>query len=677
MNKKRLVMLLSISLLCSCGGIEDSKVSSSFYSEEDKASSSLLSSLESSQTSSTSYDSSSNEVSSSTLPSSMNPENFIRTINAAGSYTFSGNVNGSILIDAPETDEVEVVLNGATITSTDNSPIYCKSAGELKIKLIGNNVINDNRMALDSSNEDPLQGKGAIYSKCDLKITSTGSLTVNASYNNGIHSTDDIKFKSTGTINVTSINHAVKGNDSITVESGTINLISKCGSGLKTENTSISSKGNQKGSINITGGDITISSCEDAIEAAYDVVIENEPKLDIKTSSYSPYTIGSISGSGNDQSATKMYLRTSNNTYNYSVQFKNSSNVLTWRDAAYSTMKQGGRGSYYYFYELSKPSDATSMKVFLYQKSVTTRNESTALASSSFITINPNYDTAVLSVSSSNVSCSQWTNFTTQQGGGGFPGGPGGGMQEGNNDKADYSAKGIKSDNEIFIRGGEISVKAYDDAVHAGRGAELENGSTGLGNVHISGGDLSLYASDDGIHADNINDISGGVINVTNSYEGIEGNIINISGGTVKVYSTDDGLNAANKAGVSPEINISGGTIDITVYGGDVDGIDSNNTYTQTGGLVITKGGNGGMSTGLDTDGTARVSSGTLIVFGRPENNPTLGTGVTSYTLSGSYSIGTYVVSNTVNTVDVTTKYSYSAIYVYSSETNRYTVTRK
>jgi len=503
---------------------------------------------------------------------SLDPTQFERTITAAGSYTLTGNINGSILIDAGDEDEIELILNNVTITSTNNSPIYCKNAGELKLKLSGTNTINDNRPQLDENAEDVNQGKGAIYSKCDVKITSSGSLTVNASYNNGIHSTDDIKLKATGAINVTAVNHAIKGNDSVTVEDGTLTLIAKTGSGMKTENTSISSKGNQKGTISITGGQIDIYSREDGIEAAYDVNIESNPTINITTSKYSTYSINptdTVSNVGNNQ--------------------------------------------------------------VLY----------------------------------------------AGPGGGGFPGGGWGPTEEGNTDKADYSAKGIKSDNEVYIKGGTITVKAYDDAVHAGRGAELENGSTGLGNVHISGGNLSLWASDDGIHADYINDISGGTINITNSYEGIEGNIVNISGGNIKLYSTDDGLNAADKAGVTPQINVSGGTVDITVYGNDIDGIDSNNTYTQTGGVVITKGGTGGMSTGLDTDGTSKVNSGTLIIFGKPEKTPTKGTGVTSYTLSGSYSIGTYTVSNTTNTFEVTTKYSYTQIYVYSSEATRYTVTKK
>lgn len=576
MTKCSILSLLSVSLiLAACSSGEATSEYSSIYESN-------TASIESSSGVMTSSDSGS--IVSEPLPNSGPTQNEDMRITAGGSYTLTGTINGTIYIDAPDDADVELVLNGVDIISNTQSPIFSTTANELKIKLQPGTVnrVIDNRPLFNEETADPSQGKGAIYSKCDLKITGKGSLIVESTYNNGIHCTDDVTLKSQAEngsyIRVKAVNHAIKGNDSVTVESGKITLISIEGSGIKTESTDVSSKGKQRGNIEILGGDIDISSCEDGLEAAYNVVIDSYPTINIVTSKYSQYTV----------------RESSNNTAN------------------------------------------------------------------------------------------NWANYTQKAGPGGWGGpggGPGGGgpggMQEGNTDKADYSAKGIKADNEVYIMSGNVSVKAYDDAIHAGRGAVLENGSTGLGNVHISGGNLNLYASDDGIHADYINDISGGTINITNSYEGIEGNLVNISGGDIKAYSTDDGLNAANKADVNPEINISGGTIDITVYGGDVDGIDSNNTYTQTGGLVITKGGSGGMSTGLDTDGTARVNSGTLIVFGRPEKTPTLGNGVTSYTLSGSYSLGTYTVSNTTNSVDVTTKYSYTAIYVYSSETARYTVTKK
>ena len=90
----------------------------------------------------------------------------------------------------------------------------------------------------------------------------------------------------------------------------------------------------------------------------------------------------------------------------------------------------------------------------------------------------------------------------------------------------------------------------------------------------------------DAIHADYTLNIVGGIINIDSSYEGLEANIINISGGESYVKANDDGVNA--KSGIAtPQVNITGGYLDVTVSpNGDTDGIDSNGTYTQSGGNI-------------------------------------------------------------------------------------------
>ncbi len=182
------------------------------------------------------------------------------------------------------------------------------------------------------------------------------------------------------------------------------------------------------------------------------------------------------------------------------------------------------------------------------------------------------------------------------------------------------SYKGIKANNEINIASGTISVKAKDDAIHADYGATLENGSKGAGNVKISGGALTVQSGDDGIHADYKLDISGGEINVVNAHEGLEGTLIDVSGGKTVVYSTDDGVNAAKKiSGVTPCVTVSGGYLDVTVPSGDVDGVDSNGNYVQTGGVVITRDGvsdTSGNMASIDADGSITVSGGTLVCAG-------------------------------------------------------------
>ena len=181
------------------------------------------------------------------------------------------------------------------------------------------------------------------------------------------------------------------------------------------------------------------------------------------------------------------------------------------------------------------------------------------------------------------------------------------------------ASHGISCENEIIYDAGTSIIKAYSDGLHANRGTALENGSTGVGNVNVNGGYIEVSAKDDGIHADYITTINDGVVNIVTSNEGIEGAQVIFNGGNTCVYALDDGVNASTLSGVSSMVKVTGGFLDITVSSGDTDGIDSNGTYYQTGGVVISKcptNDNSGNMAALDTDGAKNVSGGTLILVG-------------------------------------------------------------
>ncbi len=198
-------------------------------------------------------------------------ENGVYTIMAAGTYTFSGTLaEGQIVVDAAD-EKVEIVLSGATLTCSTDAVIKVIDADKVTITAADGtyNELNDTRAA--RTDEESEESAGAVYGKCDMVIAGTGSLVVNASYNNGIHTTKDLTVKDV-TLKVTALNNAVKGNDSVTVESGEIIVISE-DDGIVTENTDVSSKGNQRGIVTIAGGTVQIETGDDGIHAAYDVVI--------------------------------------------------------------------------------------------------------------------------------------------------------------------------------------------------------------------------------------------------------------------------------------------------------------------------------------------------------------------------------------------------------------------
>ena len=311
-----------------------------------------------------------------------------------------------------------------------------------------------------------------------------------------------------------------------------------------------------------TGG-----SASDAIDASYNVIINEENasvNLNIYTDKYSSY-----SSEVTAVSTSKYYIKATNNNYNYSVKYYNIDGEYVWANATFYKAIQSGRSTYYY-YTVEKVDGYSYLYVYMYEDGQEQGQEDNFYAKSTNKNVTSYYDTIQLNYRSSQLTIS-FTNFTTAQAG------PGG-MMEGNKDKKDFSTKGIKADNEIVISAGTITIESYDDSIHANNDNELENGETPTGNITITGGTINLRSNDDGLHADDVLLIDDGVINLTKSYEGLEGEYVYINGGEISVVSSDDGVNG--KSTLKEAIVISGGEIYIFASG---DGIDSNSQVSYDG----------------------------------------------------------------------------------------------
>lgn len=175
------------------------------------------------------------------------------------------------------------------------------------------------------------------------------------------------------------------------------------------------------------------------------------------------------------------------------------------------------------------------------------------------------------------------------------------------------SCKGFKAGKTLTVTGGTLTVDSADDALHANT------------DVTISGGTLTLATGDDGVHADNdlvigtkgASSTSTPRINITASYEGLEGTTVTVYSGDIDVAASDDGVNAANSTlGERSDkyaINIAGG--DLYIDAGS-DGLDSNNDINITGGKVEVYGADAMMDAAIDYDGTFTLSGGTLFGAG-------------------------------------------------------------
>ncbi len=539
----------------------------------------------------------------------------VYTITKAGEYTVAGLLSeGQLIVDAGDEDEVTIVLNGTSITCSSGSPIYVKNASEVKIKSEENsfNEVIDNRAeATEDSSDDA--GNAAIYATCDLKLVGKGALVVTGNYNNGIQSKDDLSIKNV-IVKVTAVNNAVKGNDAVDIESGNIIAISAKGDGIKTSNSSISNKGNQKGIVTITGGNIDVYAACDGIDAAYGVDISDGGNLNIYTDTYSDYseevtTSGSSSGSNSSTNKTA-----SANTVSYVAASDTISNA-----------PGGNMGG-------GTPPD-----------------------------MNGGNAPDMSNGNAPDMNGSSGGGMGGNKAGGDRPGMPGDFNESGNSSGQSYSTKGIKADSEINISGFTININSTDDGIHANSDSGvLETGENGKGTIVINGGSITISSGDDGMHADKQLDVNDGYINVVTSYEGLEAMTINLNGGKIYVYATDDGINACTGDGkTSPIVNVTGGYIDVTTASGDTDGIDSNGNYVQTGGFVLVKGGSssGNVSGSIDVDGTVTITGGTCVALGGVCETPV--NSVNAYVLSsvsfssGSYSLkdasGNEVISFTVD----------------------------
>lgn len=598
----------------------------------------------------------------STDGSTITQNDSVYTITQAGEYTVTGLLSeGQIVVDADDNAEITIVLNGTSITCSNGSPIYIKNADNVKIKSEENtyNCIVDARTeAYDNSdNSSSENGKAAIYAACDLKLVGKGALSVTGNYNNGIQSKDDISIKNV-TIKVNAVNNAIKGNDEVAIESGEIIAISRKGDGIKTSNSSLSTKGKQKENVIISGGNIDIYAACDGIDAAYGVDVSGDGNLNIYTDTYSDYSEAvAADNSGSSASSSGSSISTPDSS---------ASNPGSSASNPDSSNQNQGSSS-------KSSSNATMMT---YTTTANTDNQNNSSVGTPPDMNNAQNNGNMGNPPDMNNSSSNSGNNPDMKGnfGGGnrTANGMPGNNSSGNSSKKSYSTKGIKAESEINISGAAINISSTDDGIHANSDSGvLETGEDGKGIISISGGTITISTGDDGIHADKELNITDGYINVLTSYEGLEAITINISGGQSFVYAADDGINACTGDGTStPLINITGGYVDVTTGSGDTDGIDSNGSYTQSGGMVFVKGGSssGQVSGSIDVDGNITITGGTCVALGGICETPV--NSVNAYVFSSvSFNAGSYSVKDSSGNeiISFTLNNSYSNSWICTS----------
>ena len=189
------------------------------------------------------------------------------TISAEGTYIFSGSLStGQIVVDTNE-EKVQIVLDNVSITSPSSAAIYVKNAGKVFITLADgseNTLATDGEyIAIDENNID-----GVIFSKTDMAMNGTGSLSITSAYGNGIVCKDDLKITS-GTYYIEAAGHGIDVNDSVRIADGTF-VISASTDGIHAANK----EEDKEGYIYISKGSFEITAGSDGMDATYVIQIE-------------------------------------------------------------------------------------------------------------------------------------------------------------------------------------------------------------------------------------------------------------------------------------------------------------------------------------------------------------------------------------------------------------------
>lgn len=219
---------------------------------------------------------------------------------------------------------------------------------------------------------------------------------------------------------------------------------------------------------------------------------------------------------------------------------------------------------------------------------------------------------------------------------------------------------GIVSKDDLKFKSGTYHITAIDDAIRGKDSVYIVDGNfnidargdgikstnetdPGKGFVLIENGNLEINSGDDGIHAIKTLVIQDGTINIKQSYEGLEAQIISINGGNINIKSYDDGINAG---GGSDATNSQGGPFDsntncmLTINAGNVyidasgDGVDSNGYIHFNGGNTIidgpTNNGNGALDAGI----SIVMNGGSVLAIGASGMAETLGSTSSIYNVS-------------------------------------------
>ncbi len=195
----------------------------------------------------------------------------VLTISQPGTYLISGSLtNGQIVVDCDDDGTIYLQLDGISIINQSGSPFFISSADEISIELMSgsSNYLEDtdeDNYTFEDGEDEP---DAALFSKKNLTINGSGSLTVVGNFNEAIKSKDGLTI-SAATLDVTSVDDGIQGKDYLTINGADI-TINAAGDGLKSSNDKDETVGYvylEDATLDITSGWIAVYSKGDGLDA--------------------------------------------------------------------------------------------------------------------------------------------------------------------------------------------------------------------------------------------------------------------------------------------------------------------------------------------------------------------------------------------------------------------------
>ena len=490
------------------------------------------------------------------------------TITEEATYMISGTLDdGMIIVDAPDTAKLQLVFDGVDINSETSAALYILEADKVFVTLAEgseNTLSNGGTFtAIDDSNID-----AAVFSRQDLTLNGSGSLTVTSPAGHGIVSNDDLVITG-GTYTVSCASHGLKANDSVRITGETVLALYAGKDGIHAENDEDATLG----FVYISDGTLAIEAEGDGISAgAYMQIADG--------------TFQITAGGGSENASSE-----------------SSDSWGEWGGGAPG--QPGGHGGAGGGGMRGTDPGSSGGNGGAPDQSIPDQGNGDRGNSGIGESAEALAFTRSLTASDSEESADAQDDSST-------------------------SMKGIKSDGDMMISGGSFTIDSADDSVHSNASVTVTGGSFEIASgddafhgddtLTVSGGTINITESYEGLEALYVI-IQDGDITVVSADDGLNAaggtDSSGTAGGRDGMFGGGGGMGGEPGGGMSSgsngSIEISGGNLHITASG---DGIDANGSLTISGGYTVVAGPTQGDTATLDYDTTAEITGGTFIGTG-------------------------------------------------------------